>query len=158
MVCTCTLYFVWVVGMAVNQLNKPNKVIVHCLDTPDKPSKEGSLYDVEDVDQWHRDRGWDSVGYHWVITRDGILQQGRDEQKIGAHCYGQNENSLGVAYEGSYLPTMDQVVTFCDLYRQIYSVHKIDWSMWEPHYFYDENKECPGFPIEALRAVFRKLM
>ncbi len=76
-------------------MRKITQVIIHCSATP-----EGKDYTVEDIDRWHRDRGFDCIGYHYVIYRDGSVHKGRDVAKIGAHCKGQNANSVGVCYIG----------------------------------------------------------
>ncbi|MCL4120848.1 UNVERIFIED_CONTAM: hypothetical protein GTU68_007124 [Idotea baltica] len=57
--------------------------------------------DVKEVRRWHvEDNGWDDIGYHWLILRDGSIEQGRSEQLIGAHVAGFNSNSVGVALVG----------------------------------------------------------
>lgn len=72
-----------------------NKIIVHCSATP-----ENRDYTVKDIDSWHRQRGFNCIGYHYVIYRDGTIVEGRSESMIGAHCTGQNANSIGVCYIG----------------------------------------------------------
>ena len=74
---------------------KINKLIVHCSATP-----EGKNITVEDIDKWHKQRGWKCIGYHYVIYLDGSVHKGRDENEIGAHCAGQNANSIGICYIG----------------------------------------------------------
>ena len=72
-----------------------NKVVIHCSDTPVSMD-----IGVKDIDLWHRERGFDSVGYHWVIRRDGTLEEGRSESTPGAHAYGHNQDSIGVCMVG----------------------------------------------------------
>lgn len=72
-----------------------NEIIVHCSATPD-----GKDYTVEDIDRWHRQRGFAEIGYHYVIYRDGSIHAGRAEEKIGAHCIGHNRKSIGICYIG----------------------------------------------------------
>lgn len=72
-----------------------NKIIVHCTATP-----EGRDVTVEEIDAWHRKRGFKSIGYHYVIYLDGSIHKGREDDKIGAHCVGYNSRSLGVCYVG----------------------------------------------------------
>lgn len=72
-----------------------NKIIIHCSATP-----EGKDYTVEDIDRWHRKRGFAKIGYHYVIYRDGTIHQGRKESEVGAHARGYNANSIGVCYIG----------------------------------------------------------
>ena len=39
-------------------------------------------------------------GYHYVIRRDGAIEQGRPIEKPGAHAAGYNTNSIGICYAG----------------------------------------------------------
>lgn len=71
------------------------ELIVHCSATP-----EGKDYSVNTIRQWHLQRGFSDIGYHYVIYRDGSIHIGRDESIIGAHCTGHNTNSIGVCYIG----------------------------------------------------------
>jgi N-acetylmuramoyl-L-alanine amidase len=56
--------------------------------------------DADRVDEWHRQRGWSGIGYHFFIKRDGQIQTGRPLEKSGAHTKGQNKNSIGICYAG----------------------------------------------------------
>lgn len=71
------------------------EIIIHCSATP-----EGREVTVEDIDRWHKQRGWQGVGYHYVIYLDGSIHPGRDITKIGAHCSGHNRYSIGICYVG----------------------------------------------------------
>lgn len=71
------------------------EIIVHCSATP-----EGKDYTVSQIREWHLERGFKDIGYHYVIYRDGSINVGRSEEKIGAHCTGHNSNSIGVCYIG----------------------------------------------------------
>ena len=70
-------------------------IIIHCSATA-----EGKSFTVADIDRWHRQRGFDCIGYHYVIYLDGTLHAGRPIQQIGAHCQGHNATSIGVCYIG----------------------------------------------------------
>ena len=72
-----------------------NEIIVHCTAT-----KEGENFKVEDINRWHKQRGWNMIGYHYVVYLDGTIHQGRSEDQIGAHCLKHNTNSIGVVYVG----------------------------------------------------------
>lgn len=76
-------------------MRKISKIIVHCSATP-----EGKDFTVQDIDMWHRHRGFKKIGYHYVIYRDGSYHRGRADEEIGAHCSGYNANSIGVCYIG----------------------------------------------------------
>ena len=72
-----------------------NLIIVHCSATP-----EGRNVAVADIDRWHRERGFDGIGYHYVVYIDGSVHEGRPLNKVGAHCKGHNTHSIGICYIG----------------------------------------------------------
>lgn len=53
------------------------------------------------IDSWHRDRGWLEIGYHWVIEADGTVISGRPISLEGAHVKGHNQNSWGLCVTGN---------------------------------------------------------
>lgn len=71
------------------------EIIVHCSATP-----EGKDYTVADITKWHLQRGFTTIGYHYVIYRDGSIHKGRDVDISGGHCTGHNYCSIGVCYIG----------------------------------------------------------
>lgn len=75
------------------------KIIIHCSATP-----AGRNVTAGDIDRWHRQRGFRSIGYHYVILLDGTISRGRPEAEIGAHCRGQNARSIGICYIGGIDP------------------------------------------------------
>lgn len=72
-----------------------NEIIVHCSAT-----REGFDYTVSDITKWHKQRGFSTIGYHYVIYRDGSINTGRDINISGAHCEGHNSHSVGICYIG----------------------------------------------------------
>jgi N-acetylmuramoyl-L-alanine amidase len=76
-----------------------NEIIVHCSATA-----EGKDYSVDDITAWHKARGFVTIGYHYVVYRDGTVHEGRDVDISGAHCTGHNANSIGVVYVGGVAP------------------------------------------------------
>lgn len=76
-------------------MRKITEIIIHCSATP-----EDRDYTVEDIDRWHRAQGWQCIGYHYVIYRDGTIHPGRPIEIAGAHCLGHNAHSIGICYIG----------------------------------------------------------
>ncbi len=75
-----------------------DKIILHCTATP-----EGQDFTVEQIRDCHvRGFGWNDIGYHFVIYRDGSVHVGRPLEIAGAHCKGYNAHSIGIAYVGGY--------------------------------------------------------
>ena len=76
-------------------MRKINKIIIHCADTPN-----GKYFDADNIRQWHKERGFNDIGYHYVILLDGTIQLGRELKIVGAHARGVNRNSIGICYIG----------------------------------------------------------
>jgi hypothetical protein len=55
-----------------------------------------------DIDNWHRQRGFSQIGYYKVIEGTGKIQKGRPEFVMGAHAKGANLASLGVCVVGDF--------------------------------------------------------
>lgn len=72
-----------------------NLIVIHCSAT-----KKSMNIGASEIDQWHKDRGWSGIGYHYVIKKDGTIESGRAEEKIGAHAYGYNKHSIGICLIG----------------------------------------------------------
>lgn len=79
-------------------------IIIHCSATP-----EGKDYTVQDIDRWHKARGWKGIGYHYVIYRDGSIHKGRPEEQVGAHCQNHNKHSIGICYIGGTREVRDPI-------------------------------------------------
>ena len=104
------------------------RLIVHCSYTP--PSMDIGVARIRD---WHvNDNGWRDIGYHWVIRRDGGVEQGRSEDIPGAHTAGHNADSIGVCLVGGMSETDRQPEcnftgaqydALCKLIRQIRGRH-----------------------------------
>ena len=122
------------------------ELIVHCSATP-----EGKDYSVDTIRQWHLQRGFSDIGYHYVIYRDGSIHTGRDESIIGAHCTGHNTNSIGVCYIGGCASdgktpkdtrTSEQRQSLLKLLKEL----KVKYPKASIHGHRDfANKACPSF-------------
>ena len=76
-------------------MRKIDEIILHCTATP-----EGREVTVAEIDSWHRQRGFDGIGYHYIVHLDGTVEAGRPLAEVGAHCKGHNSRSIGIAYVG----------------------------------------------------------
>lgn len=129
-------------------MRRIDEIILHCSAT-----KEGQDFDVTDIDAWHRKRGFKCVGYHYVITLDGRIQQGRPLDEIGAHVTGHNSHSIGICYIGGLdkngkakdTRTPAQRESLCKLLRALHT--KFPDATLHGHREY-ANKACPCFNIK----------
>ena len=58
---------------------------------------------AEDIHRWHLNNGWSGAGYHFLVRKDGKIYRLRPEDKVGAHAYSSNYNSIGICFEGNYM-------------------------------------------------------
>lgn len=119
-------------------------IVIHCTDSPN-PAQT-----VEDVRRWHIAKGWNDIGYHWLICMDGLLQRGRDEALVGAHCKGHNLDSIGIALAGRDNFKPEQFDTLRALLRVKKILHP--YARLFAHNELDkQGKTCPNFDVEQLR-------
>jgi len=114
-------------------------LVVHCSDTDDNLT-------ASDIHAMHLGFGWDGIGYHAVIIKDGTIEQGRPHFWSGAHVYGHNLESLGVCLIGRNDFTSYQFVALEHLLRQ--------WKTLYPQAnicghcdFPETEKTCPNFNV-----------
>ena len=127
------------------------EIIIHCADTPIHMD-----IGVDQIREWHvGERGWDDVGYHYVIKRAGELEQGREDSIVGAHAMSHNANSLGVCLIGGKSVdnhpevnyTWNQWKTLKDLCFNLRRTHT--HAIIIGHNDVTTLKTCPNFNVKA---------
>ena len=122
-----------------------DKIIVHCSAT-----REGQLVTVQQIRQWHLQRNFADIGYHYVIYLDGTVHKGRPLEKAGAHCKGHNAHSIGICYVGGLdrqgkpkdTRTAAQKAALLSLIREL--KHRFPGATVHGHREF-ANKACPCF-------------
>ena len=84
---------------------------------------------AEQIHWTHLAIGWAGIGYHYVIRKDGTIEEGRPEWATGSHAEGYNWNSVGIHLCGNFQyvdPTPQQIESaayligyLCDKYALI---------------------------------------
>lgn len=135
------------------------KIVVHHMDFPNVTdySKAHAEQLARDCQNLHMDvNGWADTGQHFTVSRGGYVLEGRHEslpslelgtqQVQGAHCVGENTQSIGIETEGTYVtetpPSMqwNSVVQLCVTICRQYDIHAYnifghgDWN----------STDCPG--------------
>lgn len=114
--------------------------IVHCSDSP--------TGDVKAIRRWHLERGWNDVGYHFIIRRDGEIEVGRMLPTVGAHCEGQNADSIGTCLigKGAFEPAQ-----FAAL-KRLHGALAIMFSGIKVygHGEFNPHKTCPNFDARKV--------
>jgi hypothetical protein len=137
-------------------------IILHASATPpDWMAGKGAQAKRDEIDRWHRERGWKGIGYHFVVDRDGAVAKGRHINTTGAHVKGHNATSIGVcivggrwpdgqwgvrsdSFEDHFTPEQDRAVRaliedLCERYPQIRHI--------KGHNDYTDAKGCPCFDV-----------
>lgn len=133
-----------------------NYIIIHC--TATRPSQDIDIYEV---DRWHRSRGFLKVGYHFLIKRDGIIEDGRLTDEVGAHCLGRNHDSVSIAMVGGVKE--EDIEAWEDNYTEaqweslkelVYELHsKYPKAEIKGHYHFTDNKKCPSFDVDEWAQI-----
>lgn len=125
-------------------------LVVHCSDTPDDRDVTAA-----EIHRWHKQRGWDGIGYHAVITRDGIVEMGRPVYWPGAHVRGHNSSSLGVCLIGNEHYSCAQYKSLETVIRQW--LRRYPSAQVVGHCDLDSQKTCPNFDVKQW-AFARRLI
>jgi N-acetylmuramoyl-L-alanine amidase len=78
-----------------------NEIIIHCSAT--KPSMDIGADWIRKVHV--QENKWADVGYHYVIRRNGAVEEGRPVAQVGAHCKDHNKNTIGICMIGGISET-----------------------------------------------------
>ena len=54
------------------------------------------------IQRWHLDRGWATIGYHFVVSPSGLIFRGRPVDRLGAHVLGHNAGTVGICLMGNF--------------------------------------------------------
>jgi N-acetylmuramoyl-L-alanine amidase len=124
-----------------------DKLIVHCSASPDHMD-----IGVKEITRWHvKERGFRTIGYHYVVRRDGTVETGRDIHWAGAHCEGHNQFSIGICWVGETAQTEKQHAALLSLCKKIMDQYKLTVEQVYGHYQFNSHKTCPNFKIEPFR-------
>ena len=94
----------------MSERQETDYIVIHCSAT--KASMDH--VDAKEIDRWHRQKGWRKIGYHWVIRRDGIVEEGRELGEVGAHARGFNSKSIGICMVGGVDEDMNPENNYTD--------------------------------------------
>jgi N-acetyl-anhydromuramyl-L-alanine amidase AmpD len=79
---------------------KPNRqvdrIFIHCTAT-----ENASYNNIESIRRDHvENRGWSDIGYHFLITKDGKIHEGRSLESTPAAQRGHNRRSIAIVLAG----------------------------------------------------------
>lgn len=140
------------------------KIIIHC---------SASKFGTRDlIDDWHQERGWNGIGYHFVIlngysksfsefdeSQNGRVELGRDSVIQGAHCLGQNETSLAICLIGENTFTERQLlVALPKLLSVLMEKYCLDVDNIYGHGEFNKFKRCPSIDMDIYRDFLKSYL
>ena len=132
------------------------EIIIHASATrPEWMAGNHIAAQIEEIRRWHKGRGWRDIGYHYIISRDGIVGEGRPVEQTGTHVRGHNTGTIGICLIGGHGSarddhplehfTLKQMRALwdlvADLRKQYPAIERVTG-----HNQY-ANKACPGFYV-----------
>ena len=104
--------------------------------------------DVPSIHDMHLGNGWSGIGYHFVIHKDGTIEEGRPLPYKGAHSYKNNEYTVGICMTGNYnlaYPPFEQTLAVEKLTAALckkYNIPPEDYTIFGHRDLNDTS--CPG--------------
>jgi len=140
-------------------MKKWKGIVIHCSDS--------EFGDAMVIDDWHKQRKWSGVGYHFVITNgqastkipylraiDGQIQTGRPLNKSGAHAGNPyNKTHIGICLIGVKDFSTYQFAALQLLIKELMDKFGIDPENIIGHYQCStvNGKTCPNFDVDKFK-------
>jgi N-acetylmuramoyl-L-alanine amidase len=127
-------------------------LVVHCSDT-----RSHIDVDIGMIREWHmKERGWADVGYHYVIRRNGLIENGRPHWALGAGVQGYNSHSMHVCLVGGRGPngkaennfTPEQFRSLKFILANLLTREAVGAEVCGHRDFPNTGKECPSFNVK----------
>ena len=121
-------------GVAVRQTHLKfgaleNRLVTDCIVVHHIGMPNNDDVSAETVHEWHLNQGWAGIGYHFLIRKDGTIEQGRPLGTVGAHVYGENRHTIGINLAGNFElgdPTEAQTAAAARLIASLCTVYQLD--------------------------------
>ena len=117
-----------------------DRVFIHCSDSDWKHHD-----DISVIRKWHvEDNGWNDVGYHYFIKRNGTIQKGRDLEITPSSQKGHNNKTISICLHGRERFTKRQFESLKKLCLEMNTLYKGKVT-FHGHKEVAREKTCPNF-------------
>lgn len=126
-----------------------DRVFIHC-SASDAPELVGEML-VAEIARWHRDRGFQAIGYHFLIDKAGRLLEGRSLERSPAAQRGHNARTIAICVHGLEIENFPPIslATLLELARAIDAAYG-GAVTFHGHREVNRHKTCPVFDYRAL--------
>lgn len=124
-------------------LSQIDSVVIHHSLTTSGNAKAYARYHVEE-------NGWAGIGYHYVIGKDGSIEQSQLLKTVSNHTSGENTRSVGICLTGNYdiqQPPPEQVDAAVKLIR--YLQGRLGRQLRITGHNEHSSKSCPGSNLDV---------
>ena len=142
-------------------MRKIEKIVLHC--------SASAFDDAKTINEWHIQRGFLKIGYHFVILNGyrtsrnyrsrkldcivGEVEIGRDLSEIGAHVAGHNRNSIGICLIGNTVfPELQLEAARSLIVDNL--LQQFPHAKLLGHYELDPKKTCPNLDMNSIRELW----
>lgn len=141
-------------------MRKINKIIIHC-SASDDPYQD-FIWAVKALHILKKDikikwgkyntygRGWSDIGYHGFVDSYGKFTEGRPVAIQGAHCYGENSDSIGYCLSG-VKPRPAAIKALVVKVKEDLKTYGLKPEDVKGHFEFNTNKSCPNINMENFR-------
>lgn len=99
--------------------SKTDMIVIHHTGNP-----QDDDLSTREINASHQAQGWTCIGYHYVVRKDGTVEEGRPHWTTGAHAYGENSHTIGIHVCGNFEigePTDEQIESLAMLLANLCS-------------------------------------
>ncbi len=134
----------------------PKSIIVH--HTATKTDLFQGHKSILSIQNYHRNqKGWNDIGYHFLIGPQGELYEGVPVNQVGTHAGPSNQDSIAICLVGHFSqerPHPQALATLQALTRNLVRTHSISAGEITGHKDH-KKKDCPGESIYSLLPQLR---
>ena len=117
-----------------------DRIFIHCSDSDWKHHD-----DISVIKKWHvEENGWNDVGYHYFIKRNGTIQKGRDLEITPSSQQGHNNKTISICLHGRERFTKRQFESLRRLCLEINTLYQGKVT-FHGHREVADEKTCPNF-------------
>jgi len=143
--------------------HSPDMITLHHTQGSFPSNYTNAVTEMQYMQSYHQAKGWTDIGYHYVISPQGDIFEGRPVGMMGAHVSGKNENNIGISIMGSYndmdgpMPTNDAIYSLIALTKYLQAEYKIGANRFYAHRDLD-NTDCPGKLLYSRMGILKSLL
>ena len=130
--------------------HNPDDITIHHTAVPATDGGDPAAR-MRGMQSYHKSIGWCDIGYHFVVSQDARIYQGRSQSgRTGAHVLNNNTDNLGIALIGNYdvdTPPQGQLDAAAQIMEWVHQEHGVPLDTNSVHGHQEwpaQGTSCPG--------------